>query len=210
MSIRVAIVDDDRAFLESLRRIVEAAEGFDCAGAFLSVEDALPELGSRGADVLLLDIQLPGIQGDEAIASVRVVCPKVRILMLTVFSDRERLFNSLCNGAHGYLLKNMPPSKLLDAIQAARDGGSPFSPEIARHIVNLFQRTGRAALRLTAQEQRLLSLLAQGYSYQAAADRMTVSVNTVRNYVRSVYEKLHVHSKSEAVIKALRQGIIGW
>jgi DNA-binding NarL/FixJ family response regulator len=129
--------------------------------------------------------------------------------MLTVFNDRDRLFTCICKGAHGYLLKSMPPAKLLDAIRAARDGGSPFSPEIARHIVNLFQRTGRPPSDLMPQERRLLSMLAEGYSYQAAGDRMNVSVNTIRNYIRSIYEKLHVHSKSEAVSKALRQGIIG-
>jgi DNA-binding NarL/FixJ family response regulator len=128
--------------------------------------------------------------------------------MLTVFSDRERLFTCMCNGAHGYLLKSTPPAKLLDAISAARDGGSPFSPEIARHIVSLFQKTGPSSP-LTSQEHRLLGWLAEGYSYQAAADKMNVSVNTVRNYVRGIYDKLHVHSKSAAVSKALRQGIIG-
>jgi DNA-binding NarL/FixJ family response regulator len=211
MAIAVAVIDDDRTLLSSLRLIVDAAEGFRCAGAFASVEEALPHLRSINADVLLLDIQLPGMAGDEALGSIRALCPDMRILMLTVFSDRERLFTSICNGAHGYLLKSTSPQRLLDAIAAARDGGSPFSPEIARHIVSLFQKTGQPVqdAALTAQEQRLLALLTEGYSYQSAADRMNVSVNTVRNYIRSIYEKLHVHSKSEAVSKALRQGIIG-
>jgi DNA-binding NarL/FixJ family response regulator len=211
MSIAVAIIDDDQTLLGSLRQIVDAADGFQCAGAFTSVEEALPKLAGINADVLLLDIQLPGVPGDEAIESIRVLCPDLRILMLTVFSDRDRLFTSMCNGAHGYLLKSTPPARLLEAVRAARDGGSPFSPEIARHIVNLFQKTGRPApdATLTAQEQRLLALLAEGYSYQTAADRMNVSVNTVRNYIRSIYEKLHVHSKSAAVSKALRHGLIG-
>jgi DNA-binding NarL/FixJ family response regulator len=208
VSTRVAIIDDDRALLESLRTIIDAADGFRCAGAFASVEEALPVLRSAGPHVLLLDIQLPGAQGDEAIAILRATCPSVSILMLTVFSDRDRLFTSICNGAHGYLLKSTPPAQLLDAISAARDGGSPFSPEIARHIVSLFQKTGPPA-NLTNQERRLLIWLAEGYSYQAAAGKMNVSVNTVRNYVRGIYDKLHVHSKSEAVSKALRQGLIG-
>ena len=208
MPTRVAIIDDDRALLDSLRRIIDAADGFRCAGAFSCVEDALPALRTAAADVLLLDIQLPGVQGDQAIASLRAASPVMRILMLTVFSDRDRLFTSICNGAHGYLLKSTPPAKLLEAIGAARDGGSPFSPEIARHIVTLFQKTGPSSP-LTAQEHRLLGWLAEGYSYQAAADKMNVSINTVRSYVRGIYDKLHVHSKSEAVSKALRQGIIG-
>src|SRR5829696_4962628 len=109
MSIRVAIIDDDRPLLDGLSRIIDAACGFRCAGAFSSVEEALPVLRTAGADVLLLDIQLPGVQGDQAIESLRAVCPSIRILMLTVFSDRDRLFTSICNGAHGYLLKSTPP-----------------------------------------------------------------------------------------------------
>ena len=134
------------------------------------------------------------------------------ILMLTVFSDRSKVFASICNGACGYLLKSTPPSKLVDAIRAAHEGGSPISPEIAREIVNLFQKTGPPqppAPPLTGQEQRLLGLLSQGHSYESSARQMNVSVNTVRNYVRSVYDKLHVHSKSAAVSAALRQGLIG-
>lgn len=207
MPIRVAIIDDDCALLDSFGRIIDAAEEFHCAGTFPSVEDALPVLGTTGADVLLLDIQLPGVQGDEALGALRAACPEMRILMLTVFSDRHRLFTSICNGAHGYLLKSTPPATLLDAIRAAREGGSPFSPEIARHMVSLFQKAGPSSP-LTTQEHRLLVWLAEGYSYLAAAGKMNVSVNTVRNYVRGIYEKLHVHSKSEAVSKAIRQGII--
>jgi DNA-binding NarL/FixJ family response regulator len=207
MPVRVAIVDDDPALLESLGSIIAAVQGFECPGRFGSVEEALPHIQQDGADILLLDIQLPGISGDQAIGRLREACPSMRVLMLTVFSDRDRLFRCLCNGAHGYLLKSTPPAKLLEAIAAARDGGSPFSPEIARHIATFFQKTGPSAS-LAAQEQRLLSLLAEGYSYQAAADRMHVSVNTVRNYVRNVYEKLHVHSKSAAVSRALRKGLI--
>ena len=208
MSIRVAIIDDDRGLRESLSTIIDAAPGFRCAGAFPSIEEGLPALRTAGADVLLLDIQLPGMQGDEAIESLREACPSIRILMLSVYSDRDRLFTSICNGAHGYLLKSTPPARLLDAITAARDGGSPFSPEMASHMVGLFQKTGSRS-KLTSQEHRLLVWLAEGYSYQAAADKMNVSVNTIRNYVRAIYDKLHVHSKSEAVGKALRQGIIG-
>ena len=207
MSVRVAIVDDDRAQVESLGAIIDAAAGFECVGRFGSAEEALPRIRQEGAEVLLLDIKLPGISGDEAIGRFREACPSMRVLMLTVFADRDRLFRCLCNGAHGYLLKGTPPWKLLDAIAAARDGGSPFSPEIARHLVAFFQKADPTA-RLGAQEQRLLALLAEGYSYQAAAERMHVSINTVRNYIRSIYEKLHVHSKSAAVSKALREGLI--
>jgi DNA-binding NarL/FixJ family response regulator len=209
-AIRVAIIDDDAALVDGLRRIIDGADGFVCVGAFGSVEEALPALATACPEVLLLDIQLPGVAGDEAIESLRGACPGVEILMLTVFSDRARVFTSICNGANGYLLKSTPPAKLLDAIRSAKAGGSPISPEIARQIIGLFQRTAtpQPPVELTQQEQRVLSLLAEGYSYQSAADQMRLSVNTIRNYVRKVYEKLHVHSKSEAVSKALRRGVI--
>ena len=131
--------------------------------------------------------------------------------MLTIFDEQEKVFESICNGASGYLLKNMPPARLLDAIRDVVDGGAPMSPEIARKVIHLFQ-AARPAVRtdehLTRREVTLLGLLAQGHSYQAAADSLEITVNTVRNYIRSIYDKLHVHSKSEAVSKALRSGII--
>jgi DNA-binding NarL/FixJ family response regulator len=208
--IRVAIIDDDRPLVEALSLIINSADGFRCTGAFGSVEEALPDLASTQPEVLLLDIQLPGMAGDQAIELLRRTCPALEILMLTVFSDREKVFASICNGASGYLLKSTPPANMLDAIRSARAGGSPLSPEIARQIVALFQKTEhpRSRVDLTAQEQRLLALLAEGHSYQSAADQMYVSVNTVRNYVRSIYEKLQVHSKSEAVSRAVRRGLI--
>ncbi|HKW97441.1 MAG TPA: response regulator transcription factor [Bryobacteraceae bacterium] len=207
---RVAIIDDDQVLVDGLRRIIDGAEGFVCAGAFGSVEEALPSLSAAHPEVLLLDIQLPGLAGDEAVEVLRRTCPGVEILMLTVFSERSKVFTSICNGANGYLLKSTPPAKLLDAIRSAKAGGSPISPEIARQIIGLFQKTAapQPPVELTQQEQRVLALLAEGYSYQSAADQMRVSVNTIRNYVRKVYEKLHVHSKSEAVSKALRRGVI--
>jgi DNA-binding NarL/FixJ family response regulator len=210
--IRVAVIDDDRSLLEGLVRIIDAADGFCCVGAFTSAEDAFPALRLSCPDVTLLDIQLPGVSGDEAIGQLRSECPNMQILMLTVFSNREKVFTSICNGAHGYLLKSTPPARLLEAIRAAREGGWPISPEIARHIVELFQTARppqKSSEALAPQESRLLSLLAEGYSYEAAAEHMNVSVNTIRNYIRSIYTKLHVHSKSEAVSKALRQGLIG-
>lgn len=208
--IRVAIIDDDSAFADALSRIVGGADGFASAGTFGSVEEALPALPEARPDVLLLDLRLPGIPGDQAIEQIHTACPAATILILTIFSDRAKVFASICNGASGYLLKSTPPSQLLDAIRSAKAGGAPISPEIARQIIAVFQKTAApaAATDLTSQEKRALSLLAEGYSYQATADRMYVSVNTMRNYVRAIYEKLHGHSKSEAVSKALRRGVI--
>ena len=210
--IRVGIVEDDAVLRESLRQMICGAEGLSCDAVFPSVEEALKGLRSHPPDVLLLDIALPGMSGSTAVPVFRQAFPEMVILMLTVFSDRAKVFASICNGAHGYLLKSAPPSQLFEAIRAAHSGGSPLSPEIARGIVELFQKTGPVdapAASLTGQERQLLSLLSQGHSYEASARQMNISVNTVRNYVRSVYEKLHVHSKSAAVTVALRQGLIG-
>ena len=174
--IRVAAIDDDSSLLDGLRRIIDSAEGFVCAGAFRSIEDALPSLKQARPHVLLLDIQLPGMAGDEAVEALRGVCPGVEILMLTVFADREKVFTSICNGANGYLLKSTPPAQLLDAIRAARAGGSPMSPEIARHIVTLFQKGGSPMGRLhplTPPEQRLLALLTVTTPFRSPFNKKT-------------------------------------
>jgi len=212
-AIRVSIIDDDRALVKGLSQMIGEADGFVCLASFESVEEAIPMLRKDPPDVLLLDIELPGMHGDEAVRLLRNVCQRTEILMLTVFADRRRIFESICNGASGYLLKSTPPETLLEGIRSARSGGSPISPEIARQIVDLFQHRGvraetSASDALGTQEIHLLTLLAEGYSYLSAAAKMNISVNTVRNYVRSVYEKLHVHSKSEAVSKAIREGLI--
>jgi DNA-binding NarL/FixJ family response regulator len=211
-TIRVAIVEDDVLLRKALSRMIHEAEGLSCTAAFSSAEDALKALPDSPSDVLLLDIGLPGIAGSDAVPMFRQAFPGMAILMLTVFSDRSKVFTSICSGAIGYLLKSTPPAQLFEAIRAAYSGGSPISPEIARQIVNLFHKTSSPqppVLPLTGQEQQLLRLLSQGHSYESSARQMCISVNTVRNYVRSVYEKLHVHSKSAAVSTALRQGLIG-
>ena len=211
-TIRVAIIEDDALLRDGLSRLLCDAEGLSCEACFSSVEEALEALESCPSDVLLLDIGLPGMAGSDAVTVFKRRYPAMAILMLTVFSERSKVFASICNGASGYLLKSTPPSQIFEAIRATRSGGSPLSPEIAREIVNLFQSLGPTqapVMPLSRQEKQLLSLLSQGHSYQSSARQMKVSVNTVRNYIRSVYEKLHVHSKSAAVSIALRQGLIG-
>jgi len=209
--IQVAIVEDQRIAREGLRLIIDATPGYRCTRTYETAEDGLNGLASEPPDVLLLDIHLPGMNGSEAVPLFRERYPSVRILMLSGLSDDDNVLASICGGASGYILKKTPPAKLLEAISDAFTGGAPMSPEIARKVVNLFQKTKprvRAEHELTPHEVRLLGLLAQGYSYQGAAEKFEVSINTVRDYVRSIYEKLHVHSKSEAVTKALRGGII--
>ena len=209
--VRVAVIEDDRATREGLGLLIGGTPGYCCVATFRSVEDALRHASSDAPDVLLLDIDLPGIKGSDGVKLLKQKYPAVEILMLTVHADEHKVFESICNGACGYLLKETPPARLLEAISEAHLGGSPISPEIARKVVRLFQKTGppvKLDEQLTPQELRLLKLLVEGYSYQGAADRLNISVNTVRDYIRSIYEKLHVHSKSEAVTKALRSRII--
>jgi DNA-binding NarL/FixJ family response regulator len=210
-SISVAIVEDDSSTREGLSLLIDASPGYRCTGKFGSVEEALPELARADADVLLLDINLPGVPGSEGVRLFRDRYPGLQILMLTVYAEKERVFESICNGACGYLLKKTTPAKLLEAISEAYSGGAPMSPEIARKVVAVFHKTEPASTsdqKLAPQEIKLLELLAQGYSYQGSANRLHISVNTVRDYIRSIYEKLHVHTKSEAVSKALRNRLI--
>jgi len=210
-AIRVALVEDKRLIREGLGAILDRAAGIACVGTYASAEDALRGLEESPADVLLLDIQLPGMSGIEAVSVLRERFPDLKVLMLTVYEDEEKVFEAICNGACGYLLKKTPPLQIAEAVRQARRGGSPLSPEVARQIVRHFQnesapKPGQSAL--TPQERSLVRLLADGFSYQAAAERLDVSINTVRDHVRNVYEKLHVHSRSEAVSKALRRGLI--
>lgn len=213
-TVRVALIEDDRRTREGYAYILDSTPGFRCVGSWGSVEEALrrptTERQTEATDVLLLDIELPGMSGTEGLPHLTKRFPGATVLMLTVFEDEQRIFEALCNGAQGYLLKNAAPGRILDAIREADSGGSPMSPEIARKVVQLFRRVAprRDDLGLTPREVRLLALLAEGHSYQSAADEMIVSVNTVRKYIRSIYDKLHVHSKSAAVTRALRAGLI--
>jgi len=207
--IRVAVVEDDSLTRDGLALLIDGTPGYHCVGQFASVEEALRHC--QTPDVLLLDIHLPGMLGSEGVKHFRTKFPSAQILMLTVFAEQEKVFESICNGACGYLLKKTPPAKLLEAITEAYQGGAPMSPEIARKVVSLFQKTppgSDQSEHLSPQETRLVGLLAQGHSYQVAAHQLNISVNTVRNHVRSIYDKLHVHSKSEAVSKALRNRLI--
>jgi DNA-binding NarL/FixJ family response regulator len=192
--------------------LIDGTAGFACVGAWRSAEEALASLHCEGVDVLLLDIHLPGMAGTEAVPLFRERWPQAVVLMLTVFSEETKIFSSLCGGASGYLLKKTAPAKLLESIREAHAGGSPMSPEIARKVIRMFREfrpsAGVVDNDLTPHEVRLLQLFAEGYSYRAAAERLHVSINTVRNYIRSIYDKLHVHSKSEAVSKVLRAGLI--
>ncbi len=211
-AIAVAVVEDDRITREGLALLLRATPGYNLAGAFGSLEEALARSWSMDPDVILLDLHLPGRSGCEGVGLLKQRYPRAAVLMLTVFEDTPNVFRCLCAGADGYILKRTPPAELLSFIGEAVSGGAPMSPEVARKLITLFRKLEPdpevAACHLTEQETRLLRLLADGHNYESAGGQLGISVNTVRKHVRSVYQKLHVHSKAEAVSKALRAGLI--
>lgn len=210
-ALRIALVEDDRRFREGLGLLVDGTPGFRLVGAFGSVEEALLFPFAEPPQVVLLDIHLPGVQGSAGVRALGERWVGAVAIMLTVFEQEDHIFTSLCNGAVGYLLKRTPPAKLLEALREAHEGGSPMSPEIARKVIHLFRKTPapvQLEQTLSVQETRLLALIGEGASYQAAGERLFISINTVRKHIRSIYEKLQVHTKSEAVSKALRAGWI--
>ncbi len=209
--IKVAIVEDLRTLREGFRVLIDATPGFRCTGGFRSMEEALARIGDDLPDVALLDIGLPGMSGIEGVRRLKERHPDLLLIMLTVYDDDERVFEALCAGACGYLLKKTPPARLLESIKEAAEGGAPMTPEIARRVVELFRDIrppARADYRLTPHELRLLKLLVEGHNYKTAAAELSVSFNTICFHIRSIYEKLQVHSKSEAVAKALRHRLI--
>lgn len=210
-TIKVAIIEDRREIREGLGSLIGFTEGFECTGSYRSMEDALRQIGGHLPDVLLSDIGLPGMDGIEGIRILKEKHPELIILMLSVYEDNERIFDALCAGAVGYLLKKTPPAKLLDSIREALAGGAPMSPEVARRVIALFRDIRppeRVDYDLSPHELRLLKLLVEGHSYKTAAVELKVSVNTVSFHLKNIYEKLQVHSKSEAVAKALQQRLI--
>jgi DNA-binding NarL/FixJ family response regulator len=209
--IKAAIIEDQRETREGLGSLINGTPRYHCTGTFRSMEEALPRIAYDVPDVILVDIGLPGMSGIEGIPLLRERYPEARILVLTVYDDDERIFAALCAGASGYLLKKTPPLRLLESLKEAVEGGGPMSPEVAHRVINLFRDfrpPERADYDLTPHEVRLLKLLAEGHNYKTAAAELKVSVNTVSFHMKHIYEKLHVHSKSEAVAKALRSGIV--
>jgi DNA-binding NarL/FixJ family response regulator len=209
--IRVAIIEDVRALRDGFRMLIDGTEGFRCTGSFRSVEEALAKIESDLPDVVLSDIGLPGMDGIEGVRRLKARHPDLTILMLTVYDDDDRIFDALCAGACGYLLKKTPPARLLENIREAATGGAPMTPEIARRVVALFRQVRppeQVDYQLTPHELRLLKLLVEGHNYKTAAAQLKVSVNTVCFHIKQVYEKLQVHSKSEAVAKALRNRLV--
>jgi DNA-binding NarL/FixJ family response regulator len=209
---RVVIIEDQRRIREGLGALIGGTEGYQCSGAFRSVEEALAQPWTEIPDVVLVDIGLPGMSGIEGIRLLRQKYPSTVLVMLTVYEDDARIFEALCAGACGYLLKKTSPARLLEYLKEVMSGGSPMSPEVARRVIELFRSVrppARAEYNLTPHETRLLQLLMEGYNYKTAAAAMGVTFNTIAFHMKNVYQKLQVHSKSEAVAKAVRARLIG-
>jgi DNA-binding NarL/FixJ family response regulator len=209
--IKVAIVEDVPSLREGFRLLIGETTGFRCTGSFRTMEEALAQIPRNPPDVLLADIGLPGMNGIEGVRRLKERLPALTVLMLTVYDDDERVFDALCAGACGYLLKKTQPERLLESIREAAAGGAPMTPEIARRVVSLFRQIRppeRADYNLTPHETRLLKLLVEGHNYKTAAAQLGITFNTVCFHIKQIYGKLQVHSKSEAVVKALRDRLI--
>jgi DNA-binding NarL/FixJ family response regulator len=209
--IRVIVIEDVRDVRDALALLINGTPGFHCGGSFRSIEDALEGMGPDASDVILTDIGLPGMNGIDGTRVLRERYPTVPVVALTVYDDDQNVFNAICAGASGYLLKNTPPGRLLESLQEVAAGGAPMSPEVARRVLALFRQfrpPEKTASALTPQEMALLKLMVEGHHYKTAAHEMGISINTVSFHLRHIYEKLQVHSKTEAVAKALREGLI--
>jgi DNA-binding NarL/FixJ family response regulator len=211
MNISVGIVEDDAAIREGVSTLINGTSGFACPHAYESCEEAIESLVDAPPDVLLMDIHLGGMSGIEGVKVLKSRFPSMEILMLTVYEDNDKIFQSLCSGASGYLLKKTPPEQLIAAIAEARQGGAPMTASIARKVLSLFQSVAPPPLpevELTQREKEILEHLVAGSSYKMIARDLFISIDTVSSHVKNIYQKLQVHSKSEAVAKALRHRLV--
>lgn len=205
--ISISIVDDESSLRQSIATFVNGSAGFRCLSTFPSGEAALLHLPEEWPDVILMDIHLTGMSGIECVRRLKAMKAEVQVVMLTVYEDADQIFAALAAGATGYMLKRLTPGRLLDAIQEVHAGGSPMSHSIARKVLASFQKPGPPAdlSNLTPREEMVLKCLAKGYTYQKTGEALKISLDSVRTYVRRIYEKLHVHSRTEAVAKYTRQ-----
>lgn len=210
-SLRVVIIEDLRDIREGLAALINGTTGYDCVASYGMMETALARIEKDQPNIILTDLGLPRMSGIEGIERLRQIFPETPIIALTIYDNDKQIFNALCNGANGYLLKNTPPARLLEALQEAVEGGSPMSPLIAARVVKLFREfrpPDHADYHLTPQETELLRLLIEGHHKKTAAKEMNISFHTVSFHLKNIYEKLQVHSKSEAVAKALREKLV--
>jgi DNA-binding NarL/FixJ family response regulator len=215
MPLRIAIFDDNKNIRESIGMLLSTESSFEVVGSFSHVLDCIEDVAASRPDVVLMDIEMPGMSGIEAVKAIRKEFPQVQILMQTVFEDDDRVFDSICSGASGYILKNFLNTKLIDAIKELQYGGSPMSPSIARKVFNKMQQIPEFVrpeeapnYDLTPREKEVLACIVEGLAYKMIADKLTISYETVRSHVKKIYEKLHVASLTEAVSKAMKERIV--
>ena len=211
--LNVVVVEDNDAIRDGLKILIDGTEGYSCIGAFEDCESMLKQIKKLNPDVMLMDLAMPGMGGIEGIKKVKAILPELTILVLTIYEENDRIFDALVAGASGYLIKKTPPSKLLEAIKEAYEGGAPMSAQIARKVIEYFQNPKSTIQHkneyvLTPREKEILSGLVEGHNFKAIADSLFISIETVRFHFRNIYKKLHVHSQSEAVAKAIKEGLI--
>ncbi|OZI06735.1 DNA-binding response regulator [Siphonobacter sp. BAB-5385] len=204
--INVCIVEDDSVIREGFALLIDGTSGFHIVNTYASCEEALPHLNQDAPDVVLMDIELPGMNGIEGISRIKKARPQTNIIVITVYENDDLVFKALCAGAGGYLTKNMPPNRLLEAIQEIQNGGAPMSTNVARMVVQSFQKNRNSPL--TSRETEVLELLAKGKSYSTIADELFVDKETIRTHIKNIYWKLEVHSKAEAIEKATKERLI--
>lgn len=215
MSLRIAIFDDNKNIRESITMLLKTEPSFEVVGSFCHVLDCIEDIIECCPDVILMDIEMPGMTGIEAVDTIKKEFPQVQVLMQTVFEDDDRVFDSICAGASGYILKNHLNIKLVDAIKELQFGGSPMSPSVARKVLNKMQQVQQHIkpetapdYQLTPREKEVLACIVNGLAYKMIADQLNISYETVRSHVKKIYEKLHVASLTEAVAKAINQRIV--
>lgn len=212
--INIIIVEDNETIREGLKILIDGTDDYNCTATFSNCEDLLKKVKKLKYDIMLMDIDLPGMSGIEGIKILKQMNKDVIILVLTIYDENELVFDALCAGASGYLVKKTPPARLLEAILEAYDGGAPMSSQIARKVVNFFQQNRQivhhdeSSANLTPREKEVLGGLVEGHSIKAIADSLFISIETVRFHFRNIYKKLHVHSQSEAVVKAIKEGLV--
>lgn len=203
---RVSIVEDDHVIREAFETLIGATEDFDVVATYSNAEDAIQQVETMRPDVVLMDIELPGMNGIEGITKIKKIRPKTQIIVVTVYENDDLVFKALCEGAGGYLTKNMRPERLIEAIREVMEGGAPMSTNIARMVVSSFQKNHNSPL--TTRETEVLELLAQGKSYSGIAQQLYVDKETIRTHIKNIYWKLEVHSKADAIEKAKKERFI--
>jgi len=211
MEIRVLVFEDNMSLRNSLYQLVNGSEGFKCVGAFENCSQLLKNVQDTKPDVVLMDIQMPGINGIEAVKMLRDKYPRLKVMMQTIFEDREKIFQSIYAGASGYVLKNTSPSRFLEFIKETYEGGAPMSPTVATKVLQMITQHDPPSgqeFDLSDREKEVLSFLVKGMSYKLIGETCFISIDTVRAHIRNIYEKLHVHSKAEAVATAIKSKIV--